>query len=102
MAMGVCLVAYQIIYESEKRQKMMGNPIRRILLTLVFFSVFLWSVSAFWPEGKSLLKMILIPGDPDRTLQAAEVFAQELGSGFSFKDAVVNFYTAVRSYGCSG
>ena len=95
-------MAYQIIYDPNLKQDSKGNGIRRLLLTTAFFLCFLWMVGNLWPEGRELLKNLLIPGNPDMTLQAAEVFAQELGSGFSLADAARNFCIAVLENGYSG
>ena len=94
-------MAYRIIYESEKEHTQ-RNGGRRVLLTVVFFLCFLWSVAKFWPEGRKLLQILLIPGDAETTLEAAEVFAQELGCGYSLKDAVRNFCSTVLQNGFSG
>ena len=68
-------------YEPESRAEGGNSMIFRTLMTVSFFVCFLWTVSQFWPEGRELLQLLLIPGDPDVTLEAAEVFAQDLGSG---------------------
>lgn len=88
-------MAYRIIYESEKDQMERSSNCRRFLLTVCFFLCFVWSAAKFWPEGRELLRILLIPGDPDMTLEAIEVFAQELGCGYPIKDAVQNFFNAV-------
>ena len=93
---------YHIIYETEKRKKGKCSGLRRLFLTACFFLCFLWLVGTFWPDGQDLMKQLLIPGTPDITLEAAEVFAQEVGSGFSVTDAAWNFCLAVMSHGYSG
>lgn len=95
-------MAYQIIYGEGFEPNNRLHRGRRLALTVFFFGVFLWSVFHFWPEGRELLKMALIPGNPDTTLEAAQVFAQELGCGFSLSDAAGNFFEAVRSHGYPG
>lgn len=95
-------MGYRITYGMEAGRKESDRGGRRFFLTAVFFLCFLWMVSVFWPEGRELLKILLIPGDPDETLRAAEVFAQELGSGFSLTDAAQNFCIAVLEHGYSG
>ena len=95
-------MAYRISYDAEKQSKKTLSPFRCLVLTACFFACFLWLVSSFWPEGQELLRQLLIPGDPDITLEAAEVIAQELGSGFSMTDAARNFCLAVLEHGYSG
>lgn len=95
-------VDYHIIYECEQRKQGKGSGFRRLILTGCFFLCFLCLVASCWPDGYDLLKQLLIPGDPDITLEAAEVFAQEVGSGFSFRDAARNFCLAVLNHGYSG
>ena len=99
---GVLYLNYHIIYEAEKRKKGKGSGLRRLFLTTGFFLCFLWLVGTFWPDGQDLMKQLLIPGDPDITLEAAEVFAQEVGSGFAMADAARNFCLAVLNHGYTG
>lgn len=95
-------MAYSIVYGMKQEQKNPRRKFRRFFLTAGMFLFFLWSVSSFWPEGKEILKFLLIPGDSETTIQAAEVFAQELSSGFSLADASQNFCIAVLEHGYSG
>lgn len=71
----------------------------RLIFTIFFLLVFCCSVSAFWPEGKALMMKLLIPGDSEQTIHALEVFAGELGSGFSWMDAGMNFIKKLVSNG---
>ena len=91
---------YRIEYGSKSGGQ--AGRIRPLILTGIFFLLFCVGVNAFWPEGRVLLRTLLIPGDPDTTLQAAEVFAAELGSGYAVVDAVRNFCSAVWKNGYSG
>ena len=95
----VYVMAYRITYDSKKEREQTPCGIRRFFLTTLFFICFLWMVTSFWPEGKALMKLLLLPGDPDTTLQAAEVFAAELESGFPLTDAARNFCDAVLVHG---
>ena len=45
----------------------------------------------FWPEGRAVLRDVLVPGDPDVTLHGLETLARELREGESFSDAVTAF-----------
>ena len=84
-----------MIYEPESRAEGGNSVIFRTLMTASFFVCFLWTVSWFWPEGRELLQLLLIPGDPDVTLEAAEVFAQDLGSGEHLAEAWYRFVSVV-------
>lgn len=95
-------MAYSIVYGMKQEQKHTQSKSRRFVLTAGIFLFFLWSVSCFWPEGREMLKLLLVPGDSETTLRAAEVFAQELSSGFSLADASKNFCIAVLEHGYSG
>jgi hypothetical protein len=72
----------------------MANKLREAF-SLSFFVCFLWTVSRFWPEGRELLKLLLIPGDPDATLEAAAAFAQDLSSGEHLTAAWSRFASVV-------
>jgi len=95
-------MAFRITYGVEKEQKQNKGRSRCFFLTAGFFLCFLWSVARFWPEGRELLRTLLIPGDPEVTMEAAEVFAQELGCGYSLADAARNFCLSVLGNGYSG
>ena len=68
------------------------------LLTCAFFSVFLVMVTMFWPEGREVLQILLIPGDPKVTLEAAQTFASELDCGNSIFSAASDFIHKVTGY----
>lgn len=95
-------MGYHIIYDGKGKECAADRRMRRLAMTGGFFLCFLWLVCIFWQEGREILKILLIPGDPEHTIQAAEVFAQELGSGFSLGDAARNFCISVLNYGYSG
>lgn len=73
-----------------------------MVLTIMLFFLFYRVVSTYWPEGMQLLRILLIPGEPDTTIQAAEVFASELRSGYALTDAVRNFCSTVFENGYTG
>ncbi len=91
---------YCISYEGEKKGHQ-GRSVRRMAMTVFFFGWFIWTVSHNWQEGRQLLQSLLIPGDPQETLEAVQVFAQELSCGFTLGDAMKNFCTAVLNHGTS-
>ena len=95
-------MVYRIMYHSEKQETGRKHGGRRVLLTVMLFFVFCWAVCIWWPEGKMLLRTLLIPGEPEITIQAAEVFASELGSGYALSDAFRNFCNTVFENGYTG
>ena len=92
---------YRIIYGSGTGAHEKNSGGRRILLTGLLFLFFCMAVYKFWPEGRMLLQTLLLPGTPETTLQAAEVFAAEMGSGYALQDAVRTFCAAVLGNGYS-
>ena len=68
------------------------------LLTCAFFSVFLVMVTLFWPEGREVLQILLIPGDPEVTIEAAQTFASELDCGMDMFRAASDFIHKVTGY----
>jgi len=95
-------MSYHVVYGTEDSSVSGRMPGRRIVLTGFFLICFFWMVSAFWPEGKELLKIMLIPGDPDATLEAAEVFAGEMACGIPLHHAAENFCLTVLHHGYPG
>ena len=93
-------MGYHIVYHSNKI-KLKRSMLRCSLMVTAFFVCFLWCVSQFWPEGKLVMQSLLIPGDPQMTQKAVEVFLQELRSGFALTDAAQNLYDSIMEYGCS-
>lgn len=94
-------MSYYIVYGDESPQKTEKHPLRRMIMTACFLGIFLWCVCRFWAAGKEVLQSFFIPGDPDRTIEAAQVFAQELSCGFSFADAAANFRETLLNHGFS-
>ena len=95
-------MVYRIVYHSESQGSGRKCGGRRVFLTVMLFFVFCWAVCVCWPEGKQMLRILLIPGEPETTIQAAEVFASELDSGYALSDAVRNFCSAVFENGYAG
>lgn len=84
---------YRINYSSASEPGPSVLP--RFFLTCVFFAVFLVLVTLYWPEGREVLRLLLIPGDPDVTMAAAETFASELHCGNSLKGAAMDFFSSL-------
>lgn len=85
-------LAYRIDYTESCNDAKKHTFVPRILITMVSFLIFLMLVTQFWPKGKEVLQLMMIPGAPDTTMEAAETFVAELGCGSSLKAAVFDFW----------
>lgn len=90
-------MGYRIDYGGKyrDRQTNIDSIFRRICLTICFLSLFMSLVCGFWPEGQTVLRSLLIPGDSQATLEAAEVFARDLQQGLSFGEGLGDFFRSV-------
>ena len=89
---------YRIDYSPSPDTCRKKGWISGILLTCAFFTVFLAVVSLFWPEGREVLQILLIPGDPEVTIEAAQTFASELDCGIDMFHAASDFFHKVTGY----
>ena len=85
-------LAYRIDYSGAADADAGTDWFSRIFLTCLFFSLFLTAVSLFWPDGREVLRLLLIPGSPDRTMEAAETFVSELDCGNRIIGAASDFF----------
>ena len=86
-------MSYRIAYGenpfSVARQGLrLGNVLRYTVVCLVLFYAL---TAAFWPEGKSSLQDLLLPGDSTVTARALENMIEDLREGEALGDAVVVF-----------
>lgn len=85
-------MGYRIEYQPVKKVRNAEKRISRIpALTALFLLLFFLLVSSFWPRGRELMRELIIPGDPDVTVAALEVFAQELHGGEELSSAFESF-----------
>ena len=86
-------MGYQIRYGDTQASSGGQRPrLSRIIgLSLSFLLVFVLLSWSFWPEGRAVLRDVLVPGDPDVTLHGLETLARELREGESLSDAVTAF-----------
>ena len=94
-------MGYRIIYGEEKKQEGKGRGFRILVMSVGFFFLFLQVLSHFWPEGMELMHNLLPMKEAEQTFRAAEIFSQELASGFSIRDAAANFRDTLLEYGHS-
>ncbi len=76
---------------TKKKYTPDNHPLRLPALILTVFMGFCAAVYILWPQGKEVLRELLIPGDPDTTIAALEAFAQQLRGGESIMGAVECF-----------
>ena len=93
---------YQMIYGTGNSGKTQKGRGRLVIMTVVLFFVFCMAVYIYCPEEKMLLQTLLIPGNPEITIQAAEVFASELGGGYALSDALQKFCSTIFENGYTG
>ena len=89
---------YRIDYSPTPDDCSKSGWMAGILLTCTFFGVFMVMVSLFWPEGREVLRILLIPGDPEVTVEAAQTFASELDCGMDMFRAASDFFHKVTGY----
>ena len=94
-------MGYRIIYAEEKKQEGKGRRFRILVMSVGFFILFLQILPHLWPEGMELMQNLLPMRQAQQTFRAAEVFSQELASGFSLWDAADNFWNTLLEYGHS-
>lgn len=91
-------MGWRIDYGLENKSAYQDSWKRRLIMTIGVLTAFCMMISFFWPEGREMLRLMLIPGNPDVTLEAAEVFAEQLQQGSSFEEAVTQFCRTVFQY----
>ena len=97
--MGVGALAYTIAYCCENKEIKRKHWIRCGCFTMIFLAVFICMVSVLWPEGRELMRNLIGLKDSGDVYAAAEVFAMEVGCGYSLPDALRNFAAAIRMNG---
>ena len=89
-------MSYHVDYVKTGHRRVAAPGFRRLVFTACLFILFCILVSDHWPEAVNVLRQTLVPMD---TLQAAEVFAQELNCGYSLADAARNFLASIGAHG---
>lgn len=89
-------MGYRIQYGRTGKLRRVG--LRRsgtLALTGLFFLLFLFLTVSFWPEGRSVLQRIVLPGDGAVTVSALETLSAQLRSGDGWGDALVRFCNGI-------
>lgn len=82
-------MGYRVEYGPVKKVRRLEERVsRRSALTGLFLLLFLFSVCAFWPEGRDTLRRLVFPGDPAVTAAAFEEMTEELRSGSGVMDSL--------------
>ena len=85
-------MGYRVEYDSVKKVRgVQKRTAGRLAMTGVFFLVFLVLVACFWPEGASILRDALLPGDSAVTAAALEELARQVSQGTDLSQAVTEF-----------
>lgn len=86
-------MGYIIAYDSMggKYEVSVHNPWRFPVLCIAALCMFLFLTFHFWPEGSTLLRSVLIPGEDAVTVQAFQNMTQDLKAGASVPDAIEAF-----------
>ncbi len=82
-------MSYRVDYGPMKKVRGMEKRVsRRCALTGLFFLVFVVMVYCFWPEGKTAMEHLLLPGDRAVAAAAWEDFAGELRGGKEISESL--------------
>ena len=93
-------MAYRVDYDRSPQFPCRSHTAaRRKWLTVMVFCIFLFLTWNYSPVGREVLQRLLIPGDPEQTLEAAQVFTAELRNGVPLSEAARAFCVTVFSYG---
>ena len=85
-------MGYRVVYPLKmKLPRQKAGCTRRTLLTVVFFCIFLISVTVAWPRGKAVLQGMVFSGDLAVTAAAFENMTSDLQAGMPFPDALEEF-----------
>lgn len=91
-------MGYRIEYAPLKTIRDREKITARVpVMTGLFLLLFCFLVFSLWPEGGTLLRELLIPGDPDVTVVALETFAEDLRNGESVSDAFASFCRRIQT-----
>lgn len=86
-------MAYKIEYGPGGMEKRPVKPPKRRLtgVTAGAFCLFLLLTLLFWPKGRTALRDIVLPGDPEVTAEALRDLTSDLREGEGLSDAVTAF-----------
>lgn len=89
-------MGYQIHYEpGNKMQRKATSKNKISVLFSVFLSLFIIITFLFWPQGRTALQSILIPGDPEVTMCATDMLISSLKNGTEPGEALETFCLSI-------
>ena len=90
-------LSYRIDYGGPQpgEEKGPSPGLRRLVLSLCFFAVFVLLVHGFWPEGRQLLRSLLFGSRAESVLRCFETLAASLSEGQTLRDAAVGAFRDV-------
>lgn len=82
-------MSYRVEYfwDRDLRPAPVRRGIRPVLFMLIFFGVFLVSVSAWWQQGREVLMQLLFPGDRGAVVAAFSDLTRQLDQGIPLLEA---------------
>lgn len=85
-------MSYRVIYGAEQViQKHKKKSARFRILIALSILIFAWTVRLLWPEGREMLAMYLLPGEPTLTEAAFSNLLENLRHGFGMADSLTVF-----------
>ena len=94
-------MSYRIEYGTAVPERFQPRKVKRHIRTLTALCILLFSlaVGKFWPEGRTVLQHVFLPGEPSVTEQAFSEMISELRDGAAPEEAVVVFCQKMIDYG---
>jgi len=84
-------MGYQMIYQTDQKNTLRRNPLRRQTMVAICFLVFSLTVRLFWEPGTQMLRELLLPGELSLTEAAIAQLVDDLKQGSGFGTAAEVF-----------
>lgn len=83
-------MGYRVVYKpvNKCKQGMYSSGVRIILLTVLFWCIFVYGVSCYSQESREVLLKLFWP---EMTQQAVQTLIEELRTGYPVFDAIESF-----------
>lgn len=92
-------MGYRIDYGVRTKDSRRVYPGKTVLLSLLFFGLFLAGVYRYWPEGTAVLHRLISADSWKLTANALETMAEQLRDGQPLTHAVTAFCREIVHYG---
>ena len=85
-------MAYRVVYGPMPKAAPKGRSLPRVrVLTAAWLLVFSLGVRQLWPEGREVLRQLLLPGEQTAAQTAFDGMLEELRAGETLGEAVTAF-----------